>query len=141
MTFAVTIGVLAVVASGIAFMMPLHQDNFWAFQVRRELNYNDARKWALDSLKSYSPTNNQNFRDWLTNAPEPLLSNYRSRPQIIVDEFFDHQRSDVAYCVSLRYGGGMYDWGITVGDTNLPANQARERNVKVWAPGINYWHN
>ena len=118
-------------------LLAFHQDKVWAFKVRGKLNADATRQWALNTRQFYSPTNDYRmFETWLTNAPKVLVENYRRPPMVLAQDF-----GDGTYCVSLRYGGGMYDWGVTIGDTNLPLTLGRGRHVEPWAPGINFWSN
>jgi hypothetical protein len=42
--------------------------------------------------------------------------------------------------VTIVYGGGMYHWGLAIGDTNLTENNViSHRYAEKWAPGIYYW--
>ena len=77
---------------------------------------------------SNAMANNQTF---LTNAPRYLLKYYKGSPQVIIGED----------CIPLRYGGGMYDWGLTIGATNLPVRAAWGGHVEQWWPGVYYWSN
>ncbi|HMP82126.1 MAG TPA: hypothetical protein PKA41_05390 [Verrucomicrobiota bacterium] len=125
--------IFAVVVWFVQIFVAMHQDSIWKRKVRRQINLEETRAWALSVLKQadpYGPYKSQ--QDFLTNAPAYLLKqNYKRNPYIIVS--FE--------CVHLRYGGGMYDWGLTIGDTNLPAHVARSRNVEQWSPGIYFWNN
>lgn len=115
-----------------------HRDSIWWNKVQKELNPEDARRWALNAMTFYN-TNlfDLDFKTWLTNAPAPLLNNYERGPQVIVQD----DGTGKASWINLRYGGGMYDWGLTIGATNLESRWARGRHIEMWAPGIYFWSN
>ncbi len=136
MTFAITIGIIAVALSFFAFgLLPLHKDKVWAFEVRGKLDPVATRSWATNALKFYSKTSDfGTFKTWLTNAPAVLTNSYSRLPSVFVSE-----QDGEAVCIHLRYGGGMYDWGLTIGDTNLSSGYARSQKPERWADGIYYW--
>lgn len=108
----------------------LHQDEIWATKVRKQINFDETRTWALNALR-LTDYDTVEARFLLTNAPVYLLKkNYKRNPDILVG--FE--------CIHLRYGGGMYSWGLTIGASNLPESRARGHNVKRWVPGIYYWN-
>ena len=138
MTFAITIGITAVALSIFAFgLLPLHKDKIWAFEVQRKLNPVATRAWAINAMKFYSRTSDFSiFKTWLTNAPAVLINSYPRLPSVLVSE-----EDGEAVCLHLRYGGGMYDWGLTIGQTNLPSSYARGKKSVRWSDGIYYWAN
>jgi hypothetical protein len=138
MTFAIAIGFIAVAFGFFAFgLLPLHKDKIWAFEVQRKLNPAVTRAWATNAMKFYSRTSDFNtFKTWLTNAPAVLTNSYSRLPTVFVSE-----EDGEAVCLQLRYGGGMYDWGLTIGQTNLPSSYARGKKTERWSDGIYYWAN
>ena len=135
---AVSLGVVALIV-GVgwwsrqrAIYRFLNQDTIWAEKVRAQINFDETRAWALSVVKQADPegpvTEHQSF---LTNAPGYLLKNYKSRPYVMHRYDFIH----------LRYGGGLYSWGLTIGATNLEARFAEGSGAEQWAPGIYYWRN
>ena len=129
------VGVFMLIFAG-RIVLALHQDKVWVWKVRGKLDVEETRRWALNTRQFHSPTgDHRTFGAWLTNAPKVLVENYRRPPMVMAQNY------DGTYFVSLRYGGGMYDWGLTIGDTNLPSTLGRGARVKQWAPGINYWNN
>jgi hypothetical protein len=109
------------------------QDKIWATKVKKEINFEETRAWALGAIKRANPDGPfLKFRDFLTNAPACVLKkNYKRNPDILINEVSVH----------LIYGGGLYHWGLTIGDTNLSPDMARGRNAEQWAPGIYFWNN
>jgi hypothetical protein len=137
MTFAITIGILAVALSLFIGMLPLHRDKVWAFEVQRGLDFEGARVWATNAMRFYSrDANAGTFNTWLTNAPAILTDSYSRLPSVLVSE-----ENGEPVCLHLRYGGGMYDWGLTIGQTNLPAFHARGKDPRRWAAGFYSWAN
>ena len=135
LVFSASIGLVLLVATAWwarerAIYRFLHQDRIWSSKVRRQINFEETRTWALRVIEEADPygpvTEHQTF---LTNAPRDLLNNYKHRPH--VTHGFD--------CIHLSYGGGMYGWGLTIGATNLPAGSARGRHAEQWSPGIYFW--
>jgi len=111
----------------------LAQDKIWASRVRRQINPEETRAWALKSiaLGDYGIAGAE-AKFLLTNAPAYLLKkNYKRNPDVMVG----HE------CIHLRYGGGLYSWGLTIGQTNLPASRARGSPAEKWADGIYFWNN
>lgn len=125
------ISILAIGFYGYQVWVAVSQDLVWKRKVKRQINIEETRAWALEVAKQanfYGPvTEHQTF---LTNAPTYLLRNYKRRPYLGLGPD----------CIHLRYGGGMYSWGLTIGVTNLPPSSARGNNVEVWAPGIYFWN-
>ena len=125
--------VAAFIAAERSFYHFLYQDRVWAAKVRKQINYDEARSWALSALAlaeygDSSPT----AKFLLTNAPACLLKkNYKRNPDILIG--FE--------CVHLIYGGGMYHWGLTIGATNLPSSSARHEPAEKWADGVYFWTN
>lgn len=110
----------------------LHQDDVWKRKVKRQINLEEVRGWALAVMKQGDPygpvTVHQTF---LTNAPSYLIKNYKHQPYVRVG--FD--------CIELSYGGGMYSWGLTIGQTNLASPARSGKYAEQWAPGIYFWSN
>ena len=67
--------------------------------------------------------------DMLTNAPAYLVTKHFSPEGIIADS----NRVDVFY------GGGMYHWGLTIGDTNFVPDNDYSHHFEKLADGIYYW--
>jgi hypothetical protein len=129
------VGAAAVYSSRI--WNALTEEVRWGRHVRKELPIEAARVWALSSLRYYSRDADQRtFAAWLTNAPAPLTNRYRRLPTVTVDS-----RDEKFVCLHLRYGGGMYSWGLTLGQTNLPIDMARSTKAEAWAPGVYFWSN
>ena len=119
-------------------LLPFHKDKIWAFEVKGKLDPAALRIWAQNAMASYSPTSDFiMIGSWLTNAPAVLTNSYSRPPMVLVSEDDDGK----AVCLHLRYGGGMYDWGLTIGETNLPASHARGKKPERWWDGIYYWAN
>ena len=116
----------------LSFYHFLFQDRIWASKVRKQIDPEETRAWAVKAVTfaEYGTAGAQ-AKFLLTNAPAYLLKkNYKRNPDVIVG----HE------CIHLRYGGGMYSWGLTIGATNLPADRARGQNVELWSPGIYFWN-
>ena len=133
-----TVFILVVAICAHRFWASLHQDDIWKKKVKRQIDIEEVRNWALRAMQFYSPSNaGGNFQSLLTNAPQALLENYRHRPQVILEA----NEAGNGCCVRLRYGGGMYDWGLTIGASDLSTNYVLGKRIEQWAPGIYYWNN
>lgn len=128
--FLALLAILVVVVFFGQFLIGLQQDKIWKWKVRRQANENEIRAWALAAMKLAPQVEMvMDNRTFLTNAPAYLTNNYKWLPILVFDP----------NCIRLTYGGGMYHWGLTIGETNLPASAARGQHVEQWWPGIYYW--
>jgi hypothetical protein len=134
--FRVVFGTVIVVVGmavffGFRWMQFIGRDQLWKWRVRSHVKAEDLRLWAFQVLSNTAPDfRTDSANDMLTNAPPYLVSSDRHKPSVVPT--FD--------CVHVIYGGGLYHWGLTIGDTNLPPESARGRSEQ-WAPGIYYWSN
>ena len=113
------------------FMQFLGRDTLWKWKVRRQINPQRLRAWSFQVLSNTAPGYSWEMAtEMLTNAPSYLVNSERHKPSVV----------PAVDCVHVIYGGGMYHWGLTIGDTNLPPNRARTHQVETWAPGIYYWN-
>ena len=130
--FSFLIGIVAMLIllglGYLLFMQFLGRDRLWSWRVRGKFKAEEVRHWAFQVLSNSTPGDVVN--DMLTNAPRYLANSDRHKPSVLcgVD------------CVHVIYGGGLYHWGLTVGDTNLPPEWARGK-AEQWAPGIYFWNN
>lgn len=112
------------------FMMSMQQDSIWKWRVRHRVNPGELRTWAFQVLSNAAVIPNFQAELMLTNAPAYLTNIHQ--PEMILSQ---QERVEVVY------GGGLYHWGLTIGDPNLPPGGAGEvHRIETWAPGIYYWN-
>jgi len=110
------------------YMETFGRDTLWKWRVRRQMDPQALRAWAFQVL-SNTPPGKYEMPEMLTNAPAYVVNSDRHKPSVV---------SQVE-SVRVIYGGGLYHWGLTIGDTNLPPPASYQR-VETWAPGIYYWN-
>lgn len=112
------------------YLQLLRQDTLWKWKVRKKINPNELRAWAFQVISNTQPRFDAEIaQTMLTNAPAYIAHSYRYRPSVV----------PTFNCVHVRYGGGFYSWGLTIGDTNLTGEWARGHPAEEWAPGVYYW--
>ena len=111
----------------------MHEDTVWKWSVRGKVKPDALRAWAFQVIANEkslpAPARRTRSDNYLTNAPAYLTK--VDRVEMILPD---------ADSVTIVYGGGMYHWGLTVGDTNLTeAGLISHHYAEKWAPGIYYW--
>jgi hypothetical protein len=127
---------LCVFLAGFAMLyVGMHQDTVWKWSVRGKAKPDELRAWASQVISNEralpAPGRGTRSNDYLTNAPTYITSVHR------VEMMLPDPRDGT---FTIVYGGALYHWGLTIGETNLSENKLiSHRYAEKWAPGIYYW--
>jgi hypothetical protein len=118
-------------AGFVMLFLSFEHDTIWKWRVRGKVKPDALRTWAFQVISNNAAdaSGGGTTARSLSNAPA-YLTNVDEVEMVLPNPD----------CVEVVYGGGMYHWGLTIGDTNLPVQALHYNYFEKWAPGIYYWN-
>ena len=121
----------------LMFWLPVHQADAGYRKIKRTVNPEDLRAWALEAIKKTSATNGMHREIPPSEMPVYLRNLYATPPEMASAEPKIEQDGGNVF---IMWGGGFFGWGFQIGPTNFVVT-THEHGPRVFevAPGIYYF--